>query len=94
MVRCGSLRSPEKTVRAILGFKRTTAEGFYVRCKMGVPVIFNHADFRLIIGFVELKDIKRLIYVRGIISNYFLRKQVFLQRLERAGELEVSACKK
>lgn len=73
-------------------FKRTTAEGFYkVMQKMGVPVIFNHADFRLIDNRVltELEGYKEVnLFIRGIIPTIgFKSKQVFYKRLEReAGE--------
>jgi glycosyltransferase involved in cell wall biosynthesis len=73
-------------------FKRTTAEGFYkMMQKMGVPVIFNHADFRLIDNRVlnELEGYKEVnLFIRGIIPTIgFKSKQVFYKRLEReAGE--------
>ncbi len=73
-------------------FKRTTAEGFYkIMQKMGVPVVFNHADFRLIDNRVlnELEGYKEVnLFIRGIIPTIgFKSKQVFYKRLEReAGE--------
>ena len=73
-------------------FKRTTAEGFYkVMQKMGVPVIFNHADFRLIDNRVldEFDNYKEVnLFIRGIIPTIgFKSEQVFYKRLEReAGE--------
>lgn len=73
-------------------FKRTTAEGFYkVMQKMGVPVIFNHADFRLIDNRVlnELAGYKEVnLFIRGIIPTIgFRSEKVFYKRLEReAGE--------
>lgn len=73
-------------------FKRTTAEGFYkVMQKMGVPVIFNHADFRLIDNRVlaEFDDYKEVnLFIRGIIPTIgFKSEKVFYKRLEReAGE--------
>lgn len=73
-------------------FKRTTAEGFYkVMQKMGVPVVFNHADFRLIdnvvLGeFAKYKEIN--LFIRGVIPTIgFQSEKVFYKRLEReAGE--------
>lgn len=73
-------------------FKRTTAESFYkVMQKMGIPVIFNHADFRLINNrvLVELEGFKEInLFIRGIIPTIgFKSEQVFYKRLEReAGE--------
>lgn len=73
-------------------FKRTTAEGFYkLMQKMGVPVVFNHADFRLIDDrvlseFANYKEIN--LFIRGIIPTIgFKSEKVFYKRLEReAGE--------
>lgn len=73
-------------------FKRTTAESFYkIMQKMGVPVIFNHADFRLIDNKVlnELAGFKEVnLFIRGIIPTIgFQSEMVFYKRLEReAGE--------
>lgn len=73
-------------------FKRTTAEGFYkVMQKMGVPVIFNHADFRLIDNRVlaEFDNYKEVnLFIRGIIPTIgFKSEKVYYKRLEReAGE--------
>lgn len=73
-------------------FKRTTAEGFYkIMQKMGVPVVFNHADFRLIDNRVlnELEGYREVnLFIRGIIPTIgFKSEQVFYKRLEReAGE--------
>jgi len=73
-------------------FKRTSAEGFYrLMQKMGVPVIFNHADFRLIDNRVlqELNQYQEVnLFLRGIIPTIgFQSDQVFYKRLERqAGE--------
>lgn len=73
-------------------FKRTTAEGFYkIMQKMGVPVVFNHADFRLIDDrvlseFAHYKEVN--LFIRGIIPTIgFKSEKVFYKRLEReAGE--------
>ncbi len=51
-------------------FKRTTAEGFYkILHLMGVEIIYNHADFRLLSRNVieHLKDFKEVnLFLRGI----------------------------
>lgn len=73
-------------------FKRTTAEGFYTLMqKMGVPVVFNHADFRLMDRRVlqELGNYKEInLFLRGIVPLVgFRNEKVFYNRLERiAGE--------
>lgn len=73
-------------------FKRTTAEGFYkVMLKMGVPVVFNHADYRLIDDKVlkEFSNYKEVnLFIRGIIPTIgFKSDKVFYSRKERqAGE--------
>ncbi|HEV7348871.1 glycosyltransferase family 2 protein [Telluribacter sp.] len=73
-------------------FKRSTAEGFYkVMQKMGVPVVFNHADFRLMDRRIlqELGHFREVnLFLRGIIPVIGFRSQkVFYKRLERtAGE--------
>ncbi len=73
-------------------FKRSTAEGFYkIMRKMGVPLIFNHADFRLIDNRVlnEFSHYKEVnLFIRGIIPTIgFKTDKVFYKRTEReAGE--------
>ncbi|REA61324.1 glycosyltransferase [Dyadobacter luteus] len=73
-------------------FKRSTAEGFYVLMqKMGVPVVFNHADFRLMDRRVlqELGNFKEInMFLRGIVPLIGFRSdKVVYSRLERqAGE--------
>lgn len=73
-------------------FKRSTAEGFYVLMqKMGVPVVFNHADFRLMDQRVlkELGNFREInMFLRGIVPLIgFKNEKVFYSRLEReAGE--------
>lgn len=73
-------------------FKRTTAEGFYVLMqKMGVPVVFNHADFRLMDRRVlqELGNFREInLFLRGVVPLIGFRSdKVFYNRLERvAGE--------
>ncbi|WP_026350590.1 glycosyltransferase family 2 protein [Dyadobacter beijingensis] len=73
-------------------FKRSTAEGFYVLMqKMGVPVVFNHADFRLMDRRVlkELGNFREInMFLRGIVPLIgFKNEKVFYSRLEReAGE--------
>ena len=73
-------------------FKRVTAEKFYVLMqKMGVPVVFNHADFRLMDRRVlqELGNFREInLFLRGIVPLVgFKNDKVFYSRLERqAGE--------
>lgn len=73
-------------------FKRVTAEGFYALMqKMGVPVVFNHADFRLMDRRVlqELGNFREInMFLRGIVPLIgFRNEKVFYSRLERvAGE--------
>lgn len=73
-------------------FKRFTAESFYtLMLKMGVPVIHNHADFRLMDKIVinELESYKEVnLFLRGIIPTIgFKSEKVFYARKEReAGE--------
>ncbi|WP_439582672.1 glycosyltransferase family 2 protein [Dyadobacter bucti] len=73
-------------------FKRFSAEGFYILMqKMGVPVIFNHADFRLMDRRVlkELGNFKEInLFLRGIVPLVgFRNDKVVYNRLEReAGE--------
>jgi polyisoprenyl-phosphate glycosyltransferase len=73
-------------------FKRFTAELFYkIMQRLGVPVVFNHADFRLIDNRV-LKEFEKYnevnLFIRGIIPTIgFKSDKVFYKRLEReAGE--------
>ncbi|MCU0339150.1 MAG: glycosyltransferase family 2 protein [Spirosomaceae bacterium] len=73
-------------------FKRTTAEGFYkLMQRMGVPVVFNHADFRLmdqriLREFAHFKEVN--LFLRGVIPLIgFRSEKVFYKRFEReAGE--------
>tara|TARA_R110002124_G_scaffold257307_1_gene423020 strand:- start:36 stop:887 length:852 start_codon:yes stop_codon:yes gene_type:complete len=73
-------------------FKRTSAEGFYkIMQKMGVPLVFNHADFRLMDQRVllELGNFKEInLFLRGIVPLIgFKSDKVEYSRLERqAGE--------
>ena len=73
-------------------FKRVSAESFYVIMqKMGVPVVFNHADFRLMDRRVlqELGNFKEInMFLRGIVPLVgFRNDKVIYNRLERqAGE--------
>lgn len=73
-------------------FKRFTAETFYaLMLKMGVPVVFNHADFRLMDACVikELAGYKEVnLFIRGIIPTIgFTSDKVYYERKERkAGE--------
>lgn len=73
-------------------FKRFTAQSFYqIVRKLGVPVIYNHADFRLIDNVV-LRSLAQFnesnLFMRGIIPLIgFKSEKVYYKRLERtAGE--------
>lgn len=73
-------------------FKRTTAEGFYKVMKLlGVDVVFNHADYRLMSkraleGLSEYKEVN--LFLRGIVPLIGYRSDyVYYDRHERfAGE--------
>ena len=73
-------------------FKRFTAEGFYKFLKfMGVEVVFNHADYRLMSArvlkeFAEFKEVN--LFLRGIVPLVgFKSTSVYYDRRERkAGE--------
>ncbi|HZG71703.1 MAG TPA: glycosyltransferase family 2 protein [Chondromyces sp.] len=73
-------------------FKRTTAEGFYkLMKKMGVDLIYNHADYRLMSkkALQELEKFKEAnLFLRGIVPLIgFQSTSVFYDRKERlAGE--------
>jgi glycosyltransferase involved in cell wall biosynthesis len=80
-------------------FKRITAEGFYkIMRKMGVPVVFNHADFRLMDRRVlqELGNFREInLFLRGIVPLIgFQSDSVSYKRLERlAGETKYPVSK-
>ena len=73
-------------------FKRFTAEGFYkLLAAMGVDVVFNHADYRLISArvlkeFANYKEVN--LYLRGMVPLVgFMSTSVYYERAERiAGE--------
>lgn len=73
-------------------FKKFTAEAFYKLMKsLEVPVVFNHADFRLIDNRVlkELAQYREVnMFLRGVIPTIGLKSdEVYYKRLEReAGE--------
>jgi polyisoprenyl-phosphate glycosyltransferase len=73
-------------------FKRFTAEVFYkIMLKMGIPLIFNHADYRLMSQRVlaELDNYKEFnMFLRAIVPTLgFPSDKVFYKRLKReAGE--------
>jgi polyisoprenyl-phosphate glycosyltransferase len=73
-------------------FKRFTAEVFYkIMLKMDIPLIFNHADYRLMSKRVlaELDNYKEFnMFLRGIVPTLgFTSDKVFYKRLKReAGE--------
>ena len=73
-------------------FKRFTAEGFYkLLAMMGVEVVFNHADYRLISSralqeFAKFREVN--LYLRGMVPLVGFRStSVYYERHERlAGE--------
>ena len=73
-------------------FKRTTAEGFYkVMQALGVDVVFNHADYRLMSkraaeGLKQFREVN--LFLRGIVPMVgYKSEKVYYQRGERlAGE--------
>ncbi|MGJ7911402.1 glycosyltransferase family 2 protein [Neobacillus sp. LXY-1] len=73
-------------------FKRTTAQGFYKMMeKLGVNLVYNHADFRLMSkrALHELERFKEVnLFLRGIVPLLgFQSDVVYYDRLEReAGE--------
>jgi polyisoprenyl-phosphate glycosyltransferase len=73
-------------------FKRSTAQGFYkLMKKMGVDLVYNHADFRLMSkrAIEELERFKEVnMFLRGIVPLLgFKSDVVYYNRLERqAGE--------
>lgn len=73
-------------------FKKTTAEGFYKIMKwMGVDIVFNHADYRLMSKRVldQLEDYKEVhLFLRGMIPLIgYPSDTVYYERNERfAGE--------
>lgn len=69
-------------------FKRVTAETFYkIMLKLGVPIVYNHADFRLINKQVlsELSEYREVnMFIRGIIPTIGMKSaKVTYKRLER-----------
>lgn len=80
-------------------FKRTTAEGFYRLLRaMGVELIFNHADFRLMSRRVieELRNCKESnLLLRGLIPQLgFTSSMVYYERKGRsAGETKYTLSK-
>ncbi len=73
-------------------FKRTTALGFYkMMTKMGVDIVYNHADYRLLSAraIKELENFKEVnLFLRGIVPLIgFKSDNVYYERGERfAGE--------
>ncbi|WP_053367555.1 glycosyltransferase family 2 protein [Bacillus sp. FJAT-27245] len=73
-------------------FKRCTAQGFYrMMAKMGVNLVYNHADFRLLgkRAVTELERFREInLFLRGVIPLIgFKSAEVFYDRKERqAGE--------
>lgn len=69
-------------------FKRSTAQGFYrLLNKMGVEVVYNHADYRLISArvlneFAEYKEVN--LFLRGLVPLIgFKSSSVYYERNER-----------
>jgi glycosyltransferase involved in cell wall biosynthesis len=77
-------------------FKRGTAQGFYkMMKKMGVDLVYNHADFRLMSkrAIIELERFKEAnLFLRGIVPLIgFKSAQVFYDRkVRKAGETKYS----
>ncbi|WP_068497124.1 glycosyltransferase family 2 protein [Paenibacillus kribbensis] len=73
-------------------FKRSTAQGFYrIMSKMGVNIVYNHADYRLMSKRVlqELSNFKEVnLFLRGLVPLIGYRStEVYYDRHERfAGE--------
>lgn len=73
-------------------FKRSTAQGFYkVMKRLGVDLVYNHADFRLMSkrALMELEGFKEVnLFLRGIVPLLGFRSDiVYYDRKERqAGE--------
>ncbi|MCF2716087.1 glycosyltransferase family 2 protein [Paenibacillus sp. 203] len=73
-------------------FKRSTAQGFYrVMSKMGVNIVYNHADYRLMSKRVlqELSNFKEVnLFLRGLVPLIgYKSTEVYYDRHERfAGE--------
>jgi polyisoprenyl-phosphate glycosyltransferase len=73
-------------------FKKQTAESFYkLMSWMGVPLVFNHADFRLVDRRIlqEFSNFKETnLFLRGLIPLIgFRSEKVFYKRMDRvAGE--------
>lgn len=73
-------------------FKRTTAQGFYkVMAMMGVDIVYNHADYRLMSrraleGLSQYKEVN--LFLRGIVPLIgYKSAEVYYDRAERfAGE--------
>ncbi|ALP37321.1 glycosyltransferase [Paenibacillus sp. IHB B 3084] len=73
-------------------FKRSTAQGFYrIMSKMGVNIVYNHADYRLMSKRVlqELSNFKEVnLFLRGLVPLIgYKSTEVYYDRHERfAGE--------
>ena len=70
-------------------FKRTTAEGFYkIMQSLGVEIVFNHADYRLmsrraVLGLEQFKEVN--LFLRGIVPMIgYKTDKVYYERAERA----------
>lgn len=69
-------------------FKKITAEGFYKVMKhMGVDIVFNHADYRLMSkraleGLMQFKEVN--LFLRGIVPMIgYKSEKVYYERAER-----------
>ena len=73
-------------------FKRYTAQGFYkLMKKMGVDLVYNHADFRLMSkrSLQELENFKEVnLFLRGIVPMLGFRSDVvyYDRKVRQAGE--------
>src|SRR5262249_7954049 len=73
-------------------YKRGTAEIFYkIMQRMGVPIIFNHADFRLLSNavLIELKKYREVnLFLRGIfpLMGYSSSHVYYSRKKREAGE--------
>lgn len=86
---CDIVYGVRKTRNTDTFFKRSTAEGFYQLMRaMGVRLVFNHADYRLmsrkaIDGLSEYEEVN--LFLRGIVPQIGLKSScVLYERKERA----------
>lgn len=91
-VGCDVVYGVRSTRKKDTWFKRVTAQGFYkVMARMGVDIVYNHADYRLLSqkALAELEKFKEVnLFLRGIVPMIgFQADTVEYERSERfAGE--------